>query len=86
MATYTDKPLSFSQQIALLKQKGLSFADEQKALHLLQQNTTSVYFITCGAFQVILYALHYSVLAQNRKSIYNFRQAAKRFIVGISNC
>lgn len=37
MANYTDKPLSFQQQIALLKGNGLSFADESKALHTLQQ-------------------------------------------------
>ena len=37
MANYTDKPLSFQQQIALLKSNGLSFADESKALHTLQQ-------------------------------------------------
>jgi len=37
MATYTDKPLSFQQQIALLKSNGLAFADESKALHTLQQ-------------------------------------------------
>ena len=36
MAIYTDKPLDFHQQIALLKSNGLSFADEQKALHTLQ--------------------------------------------------
>lgn len=37
MAHYTDKPLSFQQQIELLKNNGLSFADESKALHTLQQ-------------------------------------------------
>ena len=37
MANYTDKPLSFQQQIELLKSNGLSFADESKALHTLQQ-------------------------------------------------
>lgn len=37
MAHYTDKPLSFPQQIQLLKENGLSFADESKALHTLQQ-------------------------------------------------
>ena len=37
MANYTDKPLSFPQQIQLLKQNGLVFADESKALHTLQQ-------------------------------------------------
>jgi abortive infection bacteriophage resistance protein len=37
MANYTDKPLSFQQQIALLKSNGLSFTDESKALHTLQQ-------------------------------------------------
>ena len=37
MAHYTDKPLSFSQQIALLKSNGLTIADESKALHTLQQ-------------------------------------------------
>ena len=37
MAHYTDKPLSFQQQIALLKGNGLAFADEKKALHTLQQ-------------------------------------------------
>lgn len=37
MANYTDKPLDFNQQIALLKGNGLVFADEQKALHMLQQ-------------------------------------------------
>ena len=37
MANYTDKPLSFQQQIALLKTNGLSFANEPKALHTLQQ-------------------------------------------------
>lgn len=36
MATYTDKPLDFNQQVALLKSNGLAFADEQKALHTLQ--------------------------------------------------
>lgn len=36
MAHYTDKPLSFQQQIQLLKDHGLSFADECKALHTLQ--------------------------------------------------
>ena len=37
MANYTDKPLDFNQQVALLKSNGLAFADEQKALHTLQQ-------------------------------------------------
>ena len=37
MAHYTDKPLSFTQQIALLKSNGLTFIDEPKALHTLQQ-------------------------------------------------
>ena len=37
MANYTDKPLSFQQQIELLKSNGLSFADESKSLHTLQQ-------------------------------------------------
>lgn len=37
MAHYTDKPLSFTQQIALLKRNGLTFIDEPKALHTLQQ-------------------------------------------------
>lgn len=37
MANYTDKPLDFNQQIALLKSNGLAFGDEQKALHTLQQ-------------------------------------------------
>lgn len=36
MANYTDKPLDFNQQLSLLKSNGLSFADEQKALHTLQ--------------------------------------------------
>lgn len=36
MANYTDKPLDFNQQIALLKSNGLAFDDEQKALHTLQ--------------------------------------------------
>jgi len=35
MANYTDKPLDFNQQIALLKSNGLAFDDEQKALHTL---------------------------------------------------
>lgn len=33
---YTDKPLDFSQQIAMLKSNGLAFGDEQKALQTLQ--------------------------------------------------
>ncbi len=37
MAHYTDKPLSFTQQITLLKSNGLTFIDEPKALHTLQQ-------------------------------------------------
>lgn len=37
MANYTDKPLSFQQQITLLKDNGLSFTDESHALHTLQQ-------------------------------------------------
>ena len=37
MAHYTDKPLSFQQQIQLLKEHGLCIADESKALHTLQQ-------------------------------------------------
>ena len=37
MAHYTDKPLSFHQQIAMLKTNGLTFLDEPKALHILQQ-------------------------------------------------
>lgn len=37
MAHYTDKPLSFQQQIQLLKDNGLNFANESKALHTLQQ-------------------------------------------------
>ena len=37
MAHYTDKPLSFQQQIALLKNNGLTFKNESKALHILQQ-------------------------------------------------
>lgn len=37
MANYTDKPLDFNQQIALLKSNGLAFGDELKALHTLQQ-------------------------------------------------
>lgn len=36
MAHYTDKPLSFQQQIELLKANGLTFLDESKALHILQ--------------------------------------------------
>ena len=36
MANYTDKPLDFNQQIALLKSNGLAFGDEQKAMHTLQ--------------------------------------------------
>lgn len=35
MVNYTDKPLDFNQQVALLKSNGLAFADEQKALHTL---------------------------------------------------
>lgn len=37
MAHYTDKPLSFAQQITLLKSNGLTISDEPKALHTLQQ-------------------------------------------------
>ena len=33
---YPKHLISFSDQIALLKQRGLSFTDENKALHLLQ--------------------------------------------------
>ena len=33
---YPKHLISFSDQITLLKQRGLSFADENKALHLLQ--------------------------------------------------
>lgn len=36
MANYTDRPLNFNEQIALLKSKGLAFANEDKALHILQ--------------------------------------------------
>lgn len=36
MANYTDKPLDFSQQIALLKSNGLAFGDDQKAMHTLR--------------------------------------------------
>ncbi|MBR1513992.1 MAG: Abi family protein [Bacteroidales bacterium] len=36
MNRYSDKPLNFNQQIALLKSNGLAFADEQKALHTLR--------------------------------------------------
>lgn len=36
MANYTDKPLNFNQQIALLKSNGFAFGDEQKAMHTLQ--------------------------------------------------
>lgn len=36
MAHYTDRPLTFSQQISLLKANGLTFSDEEKALHILQ--------------------------------------------------
>ena len=36
MAHYTNQPLDFNQQIALLKTKGLTFSDETKALHTLQ--------------------------------------------------
>ncbi len=36
MANYTDSPLNFNEQIALLKSKGLAFANEDKALHILQ--------------------------------------------------
>ncbi len=36
MANYTDRPLNFNEQIALLKSKGLIFANEDKALHILQ--------------------------------------------------
>lgn len=37
MANYTDKPLSFKQQIEFLKNNGLTFHNESKALHTLQQ-------------------------------------------------
>jgi abortive infection bacteriophage resistance protein len=36
MAYYTNRPLTFSQQIAFLKANGLSISDEGKALHTLQ--------------------------------------------------
>ena len=36
MADYTDKPLDFNQQITFLKANGLTFSNEQKALHTLQ--------------------------------------------------
>ena len=36
MAHYTGKPLSFQQQIELLKANGLTFMDESKVLHILQ--------------------------------------------------
>jgi abortive infection bacteriophage resistance protein len=36
MANYIDRPLNFNEQIALLKSKGLAFANEDKALHILQ--------------------------------------------------
>ncbi len=36
MANYIDRPLYFNEQIALLKSKGLAFANEDKALHILQ--------------------------------------------------
>lgn len=68
MATYTDKPLSFSQQIALLKQKGLSFADEQKALHLLQH-------ISYFRFKSYLMSLMDNKVSHTFKSGASFEQA-----------
>ena len=84
MAHYTDKPLSFTQQIALLKSNGLTFIDEPKALHTLQQIS---YFRLKSYMMPLMsdkvrHIFKSSVMFEQAYSLYKFDSRLRKLISG----
>lgn len=84
MANYTDKPLSFQQQIQLLKDNGLSFEDESKALHTLQHISyfrLKSYLMPLMSDKV-LHTYKHGVTFEQAYMLYKFDSRLRKLIAG----